>query len=120
MRLAYHARQLGYEIVDAAYDLRKIDFYHDCDLHIGYRVHAHLYFLSIRRPSFLVHEDGRGVGASLSLGTDDVSAWEPDVVASVMKRVEIAMEDHFASFARVRAALDGAHAAMRGFLHGLP
>jgi hypothetical protein len=53
LRLARRARQRGYEVVDAADDLRKLDFYHECDLHVGYRVHAHLFFRSIRRPSFL-------------------------------------------------------------------
>ena len=64
------------EIIDAAYDLEKIGFYKECDLHIGYRVHAHIYFLSVKRPSFLFHEDGRGVGVSSVLGLPDVTAFE--------------------------------------------
>lgn len=118
--LAHEARRLRYEVVDAGYDLQKIDFYEDCDLHIGYRVHAHLLFLSIRRPSFLIHEDGRGMAASLSLGTADVSAWEPDVVATLMKNIDRAIDDRFSGFAGVAAALDQAHAAMREFVLRLP
>jgi hypothetical protein len=34
------ATALGYKVVDASYDLQKIDFYGDVDLHVGYRVHA--------------------------------------------------------------------------------
>jgi hypothetical protein len=118
--LAARARRLGYEVIDAAYDLRKIDFYHQCDLHIGYRLHAHLFFLSIRRPSFLIQEDGRGVGATLSLGTPDVAASEDAPVAALMRAIDGALEDRFRAFASVAARLDEAHGVMRDFIRGLP
>lgn len=37
-----------------------IDFYSTVDLHIGYRVHAHIFCSSISKPSVLLNEDGRG------------------------------------------------------------
>ncbi|MFT7155828.1 MAG: hypothetical protein ACI8Q1_000831 [Parvicella sp.] len=37
-----------------------MDCYKDCDLHIGYRVHAHIFMTSISKPSILIAEDGRG------------------------------------------------------------
>lgn len=37
-----------------------IDFYSQVDLHIGYRVHAHIFMNSISKPSILITEDGRG------------------------------------------------------------
>jgi hypothetical protein len=120
LRLARRARRLGYEVVDAAYDVARIRFYDECDLHVGYRVHAHLYFLSLRRPSWLIQEDGRGVGASRSLGTGDVAAWEPGAVRRLMGGVERALADGFAAFAPVAVLLDEAHAAMQEFLAGLP
>ena len=42
--------------------------YDDHDVHVGYRVHAHLYATSRGRPSYLVAEDSRGVGVHRSLG----------------------------------------------------
>ena len=36
-----------------------MDFYADIDLHIGYRVHAHIFMNSINRLSILISEDGR-------------------------------------------------------------
>ena len=66
----------GYEVVDTSYDLERIRFYDECDLHVGYRVHSHLYFLSQRRPSFLLHEDGRGRGMSSALNVVGVDAFE--------------------------------------------
>lgn len=37
-----------------------IDFYSRCDVHVGYRVHAHIFMTSISKPSILIAEDGRG------------------------------------------------------------
>ncbi|MCB9772159.1 MAG: polysaccharide pyruvyl transferase family protein [Candidatus Omnitrophica bacterium] len=37
-----------------------INHYKDCDLHIGYRVHAHILMNSWSKPSVLLNEDGRG------------------------------------------------------------
>jgi|Deesub1362A_J573_1020465.scaffolds.fasta_scaffold08329_2 hypothetical protein len=74
--LKENAESFGYKVVDAAYDLSKIDFYRECDLHIGYRVHAHIRFLSLRKPSILVEEDSRGRGVNEALGLKGVRAWE--------------------------------------------
>ncbi len=73
-KLKNYAEGEGYKTINAAYGLEKIDFYNDCDFHVGYRVHAQIYFLSIRKPSFLLWEDGRGIGLSKSLDLPDVPA----------------------------------------------
>ena len=62
-------------IKDTSYDLDKISFYSDCDIHIGYRVHAHLYFLSERKPSILINEDGRGSGFTELLGEAGIDGY---------------------------------------------
>lgn len=49
--------------------------YDDCDLHIGFRVHAHIYNISIRNRSVLIEEDGRGAGVDLSLGLPQIRAY---------------------------------------------
>ena len=73
--IAKSAEAMGFKVVDSSYGVDKVSFYKTCDLHIGYRVHGHLYFLSHRRPSFLIHEDGRGRGASEALGMPGVQGW---------------------------------------------
>lgn len=73
--LAEQSQKLGAKVVDVSYDLSKMDFYQECDLHIGYRVHAHIYFLSKRLPSILLHEDGRGNGVSEALQSPGVDAY---------------------------------------------
>lgn len=42
--------------------------YDDCDLHIGYRVHSHIYCLTREIPSVLICEDARGIGMNKTLG----------------------------------------------------
>ncbi len=73
---ASFARGLGCRIEDVSYDLSRIAFYDESDLHVGYRLHGHLYFVSKRRPSILLEEDGRGRGATEALGSPGVRAWD--------------------------------------------
>lgn len=73
---AQKAQNLEMKVIDASYSTQKIDFYKHCDIHIGYRVHAHLYFLRNRIPSLLLHEDGRGAGFSETLRLHGINAFE--------------------------------------------
>ena len=97
--LAQRAGDLGYEVVDASYGLESVRFYEDCDLHIGYRVHGHLYFLAKRKPSFLIQEDGRGRGASEALGLPDIRGWERTAFGRVAAKVK---EPRFSYFLEKR------------------
>ena len=45
-----------------------IDHYYSCDLHVGYRVHAHIFMSSINQRSILIAEDGRGTALEKVLG----------------------------------------------------
>jgi len=96
-QLAQKARDLEFEVVDASYGLENVRFYDECDLHIGYRVHGHLYFLAKRKPSFLIQEDGRGRGASEALGLPDIRGWERTVLGRAMKsaRIEVPVITYF-------------------------
>lgn len=46
--------------------------YDDVDLHIGYRVHSHIYCLSQGVSSILIEEDARGGGVNQALGLPDI------------------------------------------------
>ena len=74
--LADYSIKLGCEVIDVSYDEKKLDVYLDYDLHIGYRVHAHIYFLSKRKPSILLHEDGRGNGVTESMKSPGINAYK--------------------------------------------
>ena len=67
-KILKYAKENQFQIKDVSSDIRKIDFYKDCDLHIGYRCHGHIFFLRNRIPSILINEDGRGVGFSYTFG----------------------------------------------------
>ncbi len=58
----------GYQIREMAGDLKNLDLYQSCDLHVGYECHAHLNFFSRRIPSVLIAEDARGIGFNYTLG----------------------------------------------------
>lgn len=91
--LAACATALGFKVIDAAYDLSSLDFYAEADLHVGYRVHAHLYFLSCRRPSLLISEDGRGRGQAVTLD-DQRLLWAKD--ADLLGQLEAALDQETA------------------------
>jgi hypothetical protein len=63
------AQAKGFDIVYASHQIENVEFYDQCDLHIGYRLHGHLSFLRRRLPSVLLAEDGRGNGFNATLGT---------------------------------------------------
>lgn len=78
--MAADAKRLGYIIKDVAYGNEKIDFYRNADLHVGYRVHAHLDFLSRRHPTVLINEDGRGQGMAQSLKLPILNFNDPKLI----------------------------------------
>lgn len=44
-----------------------LEIYDECDLHVGFRVHAHVSALNRRKPSYLLEQDGRGTDYGLTL-----------------------------------------------------
>lgn len=62
----------GVNVVNIAYSDEGFKVYDTCDMHIGFRVHAHIYNLSQRRASFLIEEDGRGWGINHTLKLDHI------------------------------------------------
>lgn len=67
-RVRLRAEALGYRILPLAGNPAGLATYDGCDLHVGYECHAHVYFLSVRRPSVLIAEDARGVGFNGTIG----------------------------------------------------
>jgi len=62
-------KKFGCEAIDMSGSLTNTRFYDESTLHIGYRVHTHVYYLSMGKPSFLIAEDSRGVGVLEALNT---------------------------------------------------
>jgi polysaccharide pyruvyl transferase WcaK-like protein len=119
-----------------------VAFYRDCDLHVGYRVHAHIFMMSESRPSILIAEDGRGKGLREVVGGAVLDAlWSLDrgTRARVARRLGlsdgIGVNEHLTADIRAlltdlrgfnqkiamsRAAIDAHFQVMRGFVEALP
>lgn len=65
----------GIELVNIENSAEGFKVYDNSDLHIGFRVHAHIYNLSIRHKSILIEEDGRGSGVNEVLGLIGIKAY---------------------------------------------
>ncbi len=91
IRGAFLAKLNGFKIADLNSKLEKIHIYDDADLHIGYRVHAHIYMLSHRLPSFIIAEDSRGTGQSLSVGLPTLDYSDTHVV----NNLDQSLNEHF-------------------------
>ena len=89
-------KEMDINIVDITGSSEGFKIYDDCDLHIGYRVHAHIYNLSNRNLSILIEEDGRGAGVNEALGLQGIKAYMPtnsstykkDIVAKGIRFIE--------------------------------
>ena len=147
-RIAAELRDAGYEVADLSGDVAGFRLYDECDLHVGYRVHAHIYRSSKRRPSILVHEDGRGRGATEALGTLGIDGFSRvkrasqvnpiarrlgarpaktsevvaplDVVPRVIRMIDEEVADGFARYAGIGGVIDGYFAGMERFVRALP
>lgn len=74
IELKNELEKLDINIKNIAYGHKGFELYDNCDLHIGYRVHAHIYNLSIHNPSILIQEDSRGAGVNQALGLFGLNA----------------------------------------------
>lgn len=63
-------------VVYIADDYKGFSIYDSCQLHIGFRVHAHIYNLSHRNLSVLIEEDGRGAGVDEALGLSRIHSYK--------------------------------------------
>lgn len=66
----------GVDVHDISYSSDGLMLYDSCDLHVGFRVHAHIYCLSHRGISILIEEDGRGAGVNSALGLERIAAYQ--------------------------------------------
>lgn len=67
--------ELGIKYHDIAFGCEGFHLYNDCDLHVGHRVHAHIYNMSIRNRSILIEEDSRGAGVNEAMRLWGIKAY---------------------------------------------
>ena len=74
--LCNYSKANGVEVLDLSGSESGFSVYDDCSLHIGFRVHAHIYNLSLRNRTILIEEDGRGAGVNEALGIPSILAYD--------------------------------------------
>jgi hypothetical protein len=111
----------GYSIVDLSKDIEKMAVYDAPNaVHIGYRVHAHLYCLSHRHPSFLINEDVRGAGQAKSLGMAQLMAKDNGLLSDLKKELDQFDNNGKAQFAAIKSKMDKTYKVMQKFLKSIP
>lgn len=81
------------------------EYYGRCDLHIGYRVHAHIYMTSISKPSVLLIEDGRGEALHKTIGGVALKAYRKvhrGNVATLLDKVGVRIDNMVPSLGFVK------------------
>lgn len=69
-------KECDIKYINIAGDYKGFDIYDTCQLHIGFRVHAHIYNLSHRNATILLEEDGRGAEVNCTLGIKGVCLYD--------------------------------------------
>lgn len=72
------------EYHDLSFNANLFRVYNGADLHIGFRVHSHIYSLSRRIPSILIEEDLRGYGMNETFGLPHLLSF--DISERLQKR----------------------------------
>jgi hypothetical protein len=104
--LAARALRRGWRVSSLAGSAAKMRrLYATADLHLGYRVHAHLHCLSVRKASVLVNEDARGIAQAMALDAPSVTLPKAEVgpaIAAVERVFETRGEVVARSIERMR------------------
>ena len=128
--LATRLEELGAEIRVVSGGSRSlIDTYHTADLHVGFRVHAHLARCSARSPSLLLAEDARAHAMCRSLGHSAIEAVLQDGVDAIPReeaihQMTVALDASESAgwpwLSSVAGMIDGTYDVMRWVLERLP
>lgn len=93
--------------------------YKNFDLHVGYRVHAHIFFLSLGKPSFLLPIDMRGLGAARFSNTPFDTLCKNVQPGQIVGRIKKERTD-WKSFRPLISRLNEIHGILRKFVAKIP
>lgn len=119
--LAFSAKavRLGWGVQSLAASLPKMEaLYGAADLHVGYRVHAHLLCLSRRTASVLINEDIRGEGQARALGQTPLSVGNGDI-GPITAEIDALYATRGEAVERAVETMRSTFPEMRGFLETL-
>jgi hypothetical protein len=119
-QLRREAESLGATVVDAAYGTGATELYRTCDMHVGYRLHAHIFFLSLRKPSFLIHEDGRGSAFAETVQLAALDALDDHMPDRLETNIRMEITGGFPGFDKLAARIDALYEQMKYVLSTFP
>ncbi|GIT89411.1 polysaccharide pyruvyl transferase family protein [Roseobacter sp. OBYS 0001] len=94
LKFAAAAGLKGWAMSSLGGNLDKMEaLYAGADMHVGYRVHAHLLCLSQRKASILINEDSRGEGQAKALNAPSLNMDK----SGDIEHIKAAVEEHFVS-----------------------
>lgn len=84
LTIAQHAFKLGFAELRPYGSSRNLSCYDQIDIHVGYRLHGHIFFLRKKKPSILLGEDVRsyGVWRTPGINTGCFLAFLPQTLAA--------------------------------------
>ncbi|UOQ44131.1 polysaccharide pyruvyl transferase family protein [Halobacillus salinarum] len=77
------------KVIDLSGSYRRLSFYKHVDVHVGFRLHGHIWFLRHRKPSLLIAEDGRGLSHLYTVKGLGYSAASKKVLKNADEIVEV-------------------------------
>ncbi|MCC8082461.1 MAG: hypothetical protein LIO80_10740 [Lachnospiraceae bacterium] len=112
--------------VDLSGSCKNFTLYNDCFLHIGFRVHAHIYNLSQGNISVLINEDARGNGVNHALGLENIDCGqkesglrrmnEAQFERILMNYLEYVKESDFLQYRRAYFSMRETYKSMKQFI----
>lgn len=72
MRITEYLKKMQIDYFDISGSAMGFSIYDDANLHIGFRVHSHIYCMSKRIPTILLEEDARGAGTNRAMGLQTI------------------------------------------------
>lgn len=85
----------GLDIDDFAYQVEKFKTIEDFDIHIGYRLHTHIYFCSMRKPSYVIAEDSRSWSNYQTLSIPGFQGFTDQVFSNILPYLKNSMVKTF-------------------------
>ena len=108
----------GFKPISFEADFAKFEnFMGSIDLHVGYRVHSHIFSLSQRKTTMLIAEDSRGVGQVEALGGKCVLASAP--ASEAISALDELLATHGKSLTVAVATMREKHGEMLRFIRQL-
>lgn len=80
--------KMDLKIVDLSSDLDKFLSHLEYDIHIGYRLHTHINFISNKKPSYLLSEDSRSYGHCKTLSLPIFRASKDSLIESLLPQLD--------------------------------